>query len=287
MLAAQEEIATSTDVIEGLFSRGWIAERQPGIVFTRGPFAAVMHGISRCLLTLGRQLSAEQLHVSSLTTRSRVGDRGVATHGFLFVKAADDAPSAAEAHDVDPEVLSPAVCYAMLEMLSGTRVVGSIALTAQAACFRNERHGIGGVGRLREFTLWECAVAGDADAVQEFQSRAGGMISDLLMRLHLPSRIAPAVDLFLGVIDAAPDRLPSKREHLVPFGQEVQLAIASINHHGTHFGERFSIRDGVDGPARSACLGVGVERLTLALFQHHGLELEKWPADARLDRLPS
>ena len=35
------------------------------------------------------------------------------------------------------------------------------------------------------------------------------------------------------------------------------------------------------GPAHTACLGFGLERITLALFRAHGFDVDRWPATAR------
>jgi hypothetical protein len=35
------------------------------------------------------------------------------------------------------------------------------------------------------------------------------------------------------------------------------------------------------GPANTACLGFGLERITLALFCTHGFDTDAWPADVR------
>ena len=53
----------------------------------------------------------------------------------------------------------------------------------------------------------------------------------------------------------------------------------SINYHQDHFGSVYGIVTGDGRVAHSACLGFGLERVTLALLRIHGLELDEWPDD--------
>jgi hypothetical protein len=69
-----------------------------------------------------------------------------------------------------------------------------------------------------------------------------------------------------------------KYEILAPTSPAPKLtAVASANCHEDHFGSVFSIftRDGA--PAHSACVGFGVERISLALVWAHGTDPDRWP----------
>jgi seryl-tRNA synthetase len=73
-----------------------------------------------------------------------------------------------------------------------------------------------------------------------------------------------------------------KFEVLVPVISETDLtAVASFNYHQDHFASAFGIYT-VDGKvAHTACMGFGMERITLALFKTHGFEPKQWPASVR------
>ncbi|MNT96216.1 Amino acid--[acyl-carrier-protein] ligase [compost metagenome] len=43
----------------------------------------------------------------------------------------------------------------------------------------------------------------------------------------------------------------------------------------------FDIKSADGEVAHSACMGFGLERIALALFKHHGLDVAKWPASVR------
>jgi seryl-tRNA synthetase len=62
---------------------------------------------------------------------------------------------------------------------------------------------------------------------------------------------------------------------------EKPTAIGSCNYHLDHFGIAFDIRTADGSIAHSACVGFGLERVALALFKTHGLQLAKWPGEVR------
>ena len=48
--------------------------------------------------------------------------------------------------------------------------------------------------------------------------------------------------------------------------------IISLNYHQDHFGELFGIRTADGAVAHTACVGFGLERMTLALYRRHGFD---------------
>jgi seryl-tRNA synthetase len=73
-----------------------------------------------------------------------------------------------------------------------------------------------------------------------------------------------------------------KFEVLVQIAGPEPTAVASFNYHQDHFSSTYGIAmDSGGGPAHTACLGFGLERITLALLRTHGLEIDAWPATVR------
>ncbi len=69
---------------------------------------------------------------------------------------------------------------------------------------------------------------------------------------------------------------------LVPIAGPEPTAVASFNYHQDYFSSTYGIAmENGGGPAHTACLGFGLERITLALFRAHGLEVPSWPAQVR------
>ena len=52
----------------------------------------------------------------------------------------------------------------------------------------------------------------------------------------------------------------------------------SFNYHREHFGQVWGIHDDKGELAHTSCVAFGIDRLTVALFAIHGLDLKKWPA---------
>ena len=58
-------------------------------------------------------------------------------------------------------------------------------------------------------------------------------------------------------------------------------ACLSFNYHQDHFGSIWGLKTADGETAYSACVGFGLERITLALFKHHGLDPGAWPESVR------
>jgi seryl-tRNA synthetase len=57
--------------------------------------------------------------------------------------------------------------------------------------------------------------------------------------------------------------------------------VASFNYHQDHFAAPFGVELSDGERAHTACLGFGLERIALALFAEHGLDVEGWPEEVR------
>jgi seryl-tRNA synthetase len=58
-------------------------------------------------------------------------------------------------------------------------------------------------------------------------------------------------------------------------------AVASFNYHQDHFASTYGIQLADGSVAHTACLGFGLERISLALLRAHGLDVSDWPAEVR------
>jgi seryl-tRNA synthetase len=55
----------------------------------------------------------------------------------------------------------------------------------------------------------------------------------------------------------------------------------SFNYHRDHFGTTWDIRDASGEPAHTGCVAFGMDRLAVAMFAIHGIDLAAWPASVR------
>ena len=100
---------------------------------------------------------------------------------------------------------------------------------------------------------------------------------------------APEVhDLAATRVDAVKRRIADLHTYEVPEVLVVPIAdparptaVASSNCHLDHFGKAFGIHSADGAVAHTACVGFGLERITLALFKRHGFDPAKWPVEVR------
>jgi seryl-tRNA synthetase len=73
-----------------------------------------------------------------------------------------------------------------------------------------------------------------------------------------------------------------KFELLVPVHSEDRpTACMSFNCHRDHFGMVWNLCNAAGQIAHTGCVAFGIDRLALALFATHGIELAQWPARVR------
>jgi seryl-tRNA synthetase len=134
---------------------------------------------------------------------------------------------------------------------------------------------------MREFVC-----IGSPQTAQDFRRRWMEQ-GELMMRdLGLPCRLAPASDPFFGRVGRimALDQVERalKFELLIPLApEEPATACMSFNYHQDHFGKTWGLRTLADAVAHTACVAFGLERLCIALFVVHGLDVNAWPMNVR------
>jgi seryl-tRNA synthetase len=109
---------------------------------------------------------------------------------------------------------------------------------------------------------------------------------DFVAQLALPFDVDLANDPFFGragrIMASSQRDQGLKFELLVPIESvEKPTACLSFNYHQDHFGSLWGIDTQSGDVAHTACVGFGLERLTLALFKHHGFDVASWPSGVR------
>ena len=183
-------------------------------------------------------------------------------------------------------VLTPAACYPVYPMAAGRGAVprrGAI-FDVESYCFRREA--TFEVDRLQAFRMREYVFMGRPADVTAFRTRWIETAKEMATRLALPFRLEPASDPFFGraarIIAASQVEQMLKFELLIPLrSEERPTACMSFNYHRDHFGLAWDLR-GDDGEvAHTGCFAFGMDRLALALFAVHGLEIAQWPQAVR------
>jgi seryl-tRNA synthetase len=183
-------------------------------------------------------------------------------------------------------VLSPAACYPVYPMAAALGPIPAQGLMFDVAsdCFRHES--THEVGRFQSFRMREFVCLGTPEQVLEFRTRWMFLAQKMAKGLGLPHKIAPASDPFFGRGGklAAMSQLDQslKFELLIPLrSEEEPTACMSFNCHRDHFSSVWQMLTENGDKAHTGCVAFGLERLALALFKTHGIDLGKWPALVR------
>ena len=178
-------------------------------------------------------------------------------------------------------LLSPSICFHWYSCLRDSQLPKTQAITAIGKCFRYESSNLQGLERLWDFSMREIVFAGSALDVLSNRDRLIELSSRFLDGLGLAYEIGTAADPFFvdsfAVQSAYQQGFELKFELLAPLPYSgKKLAIGSINYHQDFFGRSFAIETS-EGPAHTACIGFGHERLALAFLAQYGLAETDWP----------
>ena len=181
-------------------------------------------------------------------------------------------------------VLTPAACYPVYPYASGELPASGRLFDVQSYCFRREPSL--DPARMQSFRMHEYIRIGEPGHVREFRDLWLERGSAMLGAVGLESEAVVANDPFFGrggnMLAASQRDQALKFELVVPIcSDSSRTAVVSCNYHQDHFGVAFSISLASGTPAHTACVGFGLERITLALLRAHGTDLSAWPAPVR------
>jgi seryl-tRNA synthetase len=198
-------------------------------------------------------------------------------------EAGNDWTGALSAADL---VLSPAACYPVYPLVASRSAVPAAGLLFDVACdcFRREPSKM--LDRLQSFRMREYVCIGTAAQVDEFRKRWMSRAQGFAGQLGLNWRIDTASDPFFGrggkLMAMSQVEQSLKFELLVPVhSAEQPTACMSFNDHRDHFGTTWNLKTESGQLAHTGCVAFGIDRLALALFATHGLDLPLWPLSVR------
>jgi len=193
--------------------------------------------------------------------------------------------------DATDLVLTPAACYPLYPLVAkrGPVPQGGLLFDVASDCFRHEPSAH--IDRFQTFRMREFVRIGAPGQVVAFREEWMTRAPEIADLLGLSYKTETANDPFFGragklmAINQVEQSL--KFELLIPVRSAQQpTACMSFNYHRDHFGKTWDIklgdkRDEAGALAHTGCVAFGIDRLTLALFAAHGLDLRNWPAAAR------
>jgi seryl-tRNA synthetase len=183
-------------------------------------------------------------------------------------------------------VLSPAACYPVYPLVAarGRLPAGGLIFDVAADCFRHEPSR--SLDRLQSFRMREYVRIGTPAEIMAFRQQWMERAEGLAAQLALPCKLDVANDPFFGKVGqmmAVSQRQNAlKFELLIPYYEGARpTACMSFNCHLEHFGEVWGIHDHAGSVAHTGCVAFGMDRLAVALFANHGVDVARWPASAR------
>jgi seryl-tRNA synthetase len=183
-------------------------------------------------------------------------------------------------------VLSPAACYPVYPIVAtrGKLPAGGVVFDIEADVFRHEPSR--SLDRLQSFRMREFVRIGSPQEIVEFREGWMAKAPRLAADLGLPFTIDVANDPFFGrvgqVMAVSQRQQALKFELLIPYYPGASpTACMSFNYHREHFGQVWGIHDEKGELAHTSCVAFGIDRLAVALFAIHGLDLDRWPAVTR------
>ena len=276
--------------VEGLYGRGRTFER-------------LVAGVDRLLDELGKDQAAEVMHFPPAIARATFeqsqylkgfphfagtvhtfcGDEAAHRQLLRCIAVGADWTQTQAASDI---VLTPAACYPVYALIARRGAVprDGCAVDVSSYCFRHEPSVE--PTRWQMFRQREYVRIGTPEQVAAFRDIWVARVATLAEQLGLPCTVDVANDRFFGRIGAL--MADSQREQQLKFELLVAVndgaqptACASVNYHLDHFGAIWHLTNEAGEVCHTACCGFGLERLTLALLRHHGLDPGGWPRALR------
>lgn len=183
-------------------------------------------------------------------------------------------------------VLVPAACYPAYPAIArrGPLPKGGVTLDL-GGCYVFRHEPSADPARLQVFHQRELVRIGEADEVLAWREMWLERAKRIFEQTGLPAAFDVASDAFFGrkgkLLANSQREQRLKFEAQVPIASSEPTAVASFNFHQEHFGSAFEIRLHDGKIASSACVGFGLERITIALFRKHGMETRDWPESIR------
>lgn len=273
-----------------------------GVYARTGLYEEVLQRLSD-LISRERDPCAEVLRFPPVMSRAQLEKSGYlnsfpnllgcvcALHGTeAQIRAAADAHGAGgdwtDSLAVSDLVLSPAACYPVYPIAAsrGPLPAGGLIFDVAADCFRHEPSRA--LDRLQSFRMREYVRIGSPELIRSFREEWMERARGIAAQLQLPCELEVATDPFFGrvgrVMAVSQRQQALKFELLIPFHEGAKpTACMSFNYHLDHFGQVWDLKCPGGVIAHTGCVAFGMDRLAVALFCLHGLDVSTWPAPVR------
>ena len=181
-------------------------------------------------------------------------------------------------------MMAPAACYSLYPASSGTLPEEGRIVDLTSYVFRHEPSV--DPARMQIFRMHEYVRLGTPKQALEHRNYWLDRAENMLRSVGLDVKRVVANDPFFGrggkMMATSQREQDLKFELVVPItSSEKPTAIFSSNYHMDHFAHEFDIKTSDGNCAHTACVGFGLERITLALLKTHGFDPDQWPSEVR------
>jgi seryl-tRNA synthetase len=272
-----------------------------GLYARSGTFEKVVRGIDDLVSSAGADQSAPVMHFAPIISRvvfehsgylrsfpDLVGsidvfEQGEAEHTKILERL-DAGGNWAELLTPSNLALCSAACHPLYPLCAGNLAPGGRRFEVFGHCFRHEPSL--DPARMQSFRQHEFVYLGDPPGAIAHRDLWLERSAELLSGLGLAVEKVVANDPFFGrggrILASNQRSEELKYEVVCPIVDDAApTAVSSSNYHLDHFGKAFGIAAAGGAPAHSACVGFGVERITLGLLATHGLDPDAWPTRVR------
>jgi seryl-tRNA synthetase len=183
-------------------------------------------------------------------------------------------------------ILTPASCYPVYPIAAKRGAVPEQGYLFDVACDCFRREPSRDIDRLQSFRMREYVCVAGPDRIQAFREHWIERAKGLADRLALPYRVDVASDPFFGragqIMASSQKAQQLKFELLIPvLSEDKPTACMSFNYHQDHFGKTWDLRDAAGEASHTGCVAFGMDRLAVALFATHGVDIAAWPTEVR------
>jgi seryl-tRNA synthetase len=301
--AAREKQLAEQALLAGLIEHGlFLPSGIDGIYGRNAAYEAVLDGFDRFLSESTRDDAPTYVHFPPVMPRAnleRIGYLESFPHlaGLVFSFDGSEAEhldllsrmqrgeSYAGSVKMTEVVLTSATCQPLYPTLRGRLPERGKLFDLSSYCFRREpsKDPI----RMQSFRMREHVRLGTPAEVQHWRETWYSRARTMLTTLGLEVQQVVANDPFFG----RGGRMLAINQLQQQFKFELVTAITSealptpllsFNYHEEHFTALYGIQTHTGVTAHSGCLGVGLERITIALFNRYGFDLRDWPTSVRM-----
>ncbi len=297
MTPASSEVFRAQLLASGVLA----ATDEEGLYARSNAFERIALAFDALISRQATALGAQRWHfppIQARTTFERTGYLVLFPHlaGSVSVFTGDDRRHAELLRQLDagedwseqlstaPMALCSACCQPLYPMLSGRLSAEELLFDVTGWCFRHEPSR--DPYRMQTFRQHDIVYMGTREGVRGHLDGWLDRGARLLASLDLHARTIAASDPFFGhmrtIMTTATRGADLKHELVVAVSSDNdEIALMSANEHRGHFSSAFGIELADGTPAETACVGFGLERVTLALLDRHGLDPESWPTSVR------